>query len=234
MLTRIEDYFAYLGVSAPDRERGLAVAWQYGEIADGMTHRRDYEALAAVALHFQPRRIFEIGTYLGVTSDFFLTLLPESEVVSIAFVPRRWSLRNIRSLRGRQYNNTELTRRQVGSKVDASRRKRFTQLHGDSHQLQAASLIQRFGKFDLVFIDGDHSAQGVKLDTELAQPILSDNGVICWHDANPKTKYLPVRRYLEDDLKLHALATTDDYIGGVATWNPAIARPLEPSTAASP
>ncbi len=178
-----------------------------------MTRTKDYEALTAVTLHYRPKHIFEIGTYLGVTSDFFLSLLPECEVVSIAYSNPRMRIL------GKIYNDSELTRELIGSKVLSHRKARFMQLYGDSHKLNSQLLVKEHGYFDLVFIDGDHSAQGVSQDTELAKKITTQSGVICWHDANPKPKYIAVRRFLEEDLSLSAIATRDEYLGGIAVWS---------------
>lgn len=38
------------------------------------------------------------------------------------------------------------------------------------------------GRFDAVFIDGDHSRGGVEHDTALARAMLRPGGVIVWHD----------------------------------------------------
>jgi hypothetical protein len=40
-------------------------------------------------------------------------------------------------------------------------------------------------KIDFLFIDGDHSYEGVKLDFELYSKLLTDNGVILIHDTDP-------------------------------------------------
>jgi predicted O-methyltransferase YrrM len=216
MLRRIESFFDSLGIGERDRARGTQAAARAGRRANGMTDTRDYEALAAVAMRFKPSRIFEIGTYLGVTSGFFLALLPESRVVSIAYWNPMWKLL------GNLFNNSELTRRQIGSEVRGDRKNRFTQLFGDSHKIDPAELVKNHGDFDLVFVDGDHSRRGVADDTSLARRILSKAGVICWHDANPKPKYLDVRRFLEEDLPLPPVATQDDYEGGIACWSKAI------------
>jgi hypothetical protein len=213
MLTRMDDFFAYLNVDPADREIGLRMAEAYAGKSSGMADANDYRALAAVALHFRPKRIFEIGTYRGVTADFFLALLPECSVVSIAYTnpPWRWL--------GRRYNNSELPRKKIGSAVDASRRHRFTQLYGNSHKIDPSRYIKQHGRCDLVLVDGDHSAEGVALDTELAQELIGDDGVICWHDANPIPVLLAVRTFLEDICPLQCIATRDDYLGGVAAWS---------------
>lgn len=217
MLKRIDDFFSYLAVDDRDREIGIRMAERYGEKAQGMTDTHDYHALAAIALHYKPRRLFEIGTYRGLTSDFFLSILSESEVVSIAYRNPRWKFF------GRLFNNSELMKEQIGSEVVAERRPRFTQLYGNSHELDSESLLKEYGPFDLVLIDGDHSAEGVSLDTQLAKKIIAESGAICWHDANPKPKYMDVRRFLEEDLSLPAIATKDDYVGGIAVWSKEIA-----------
>jgi predicted O-methyltransferase YrrM len=177
-----------------------------------MIHRLDYEALAAIALHFSPRHIFEIGTHRGISSDFFLTLLPECRVTSIAYYDPNSSIEP-------PNNDSQLPRELIGSKVAPERRSRFVQLYGDSHALTIHEMLNDYGPFDLVFIDGDHSREGVRQDTELAQGIMSESGVICWHDANPNPLYIDVRRFLEDEFPVPALATKDEYIGGIACWN---------------
>lgn len=227
MLVRIDDFSEFLQLDEDARSRGLDEAARTAEMAQGMTHEKDYRALAATVLKYQPRRIFEIGTFLGVTSDFFLKLLPEATVVSIAYQNPRWKFWLNHS------NNSELPREQVGSKVAPERRDRFTQMYGDSHKLTAGKMLSEFGPFDLVLVDGDHSRDGVLQDTKLAKQIINQGGTICWHDANPKEKYMDVRRYLEQELDLHAIATRDDFLGGIASWNADIQARLDNSKEAA-
>jgi predicted O-methyltransferase YrrM len=117
----------------------------------------------------------------------------------------------------------------VGCCVATERRSRFQQIIGDSHKLEPDQMEAQYGRFDLIFIDGDHSRKGVHLDTGLALQLLNDGGTICWHDANPKPKYLAVREYLEQELPMTALATADTYLGGVACWNRMISQSLTAS-----
>jgi len=41
---------------------------------------------------------------------------------------------------------------------------------------------QEIGKVDMVLVDGDHSYEGVKRDTLLAESVVRNGGVILWHD----------------------------------------------------
>jgi len=220
MLLRVNCLFDWFDIPDSDRARAEQLSREAFEASKGMTHLNDYLALSAVLIRYRPGRIFEIGTYLGVTSDFFLRLLPDCEVVSIAYTGK------ILSFLRKSYNNSGLSRKQIGSCVGADRRGRFHQICGDSHKLTAGSLTDKFGMFDMVFIDGDHCADGVRRDTALAGSIIADNGLICWHDANPKDKYKEVRIYLEQELPMNAVATMDDYFGGIACWSKDIERRL--------
>jgi predicted O-methyltransferase YrrM len=52
---------------------------------------------------------------------------------------------------------------------------------------------------DVVFIDGDHSAEAVLHDTALARAIVQTGGVVIWHDyGNPNAQ---VTRVLDDDVR---------------------------------
>ena len=53
-------------------------------------------------------------------------------------------------------------------------------VQANSHTFDFSSLGK---KFDVIFIDGDHSYKGVRIDTENAFKLLKDeNSVIVWHD----------------------------------------------------
>jgi predicted O-methyltransferase YrrM len=225
MLIRTPSFAQSLKIDGASRDRIEALAQASDAAAKGMFHLNDYRALGAVCCDLRPRRIFEIGTYLGTTSNYLLEVLPEATVVSIAYVRPRIRLFS------RKYNNSSLSRREVGSRVSSANRSRFHQLLGDSHKLSAANLLKEFGPFDLVLIDGDHTLKGVEMDTVLAHEVLARDGGICWHDANPIDKYLDVCRYLESYSSTSALATAPDYAGGLAYWHPSLTtRGIVPAT----
>jgi predicted O-methyltransferase YrrM len=218
VLRRHADWYEALKLDPAARKPAQVVLDETLVISQGMMHRNDVEALAAALLACKPKRIFEIGTYRGASSEMMLRLLPEARLISIAFVSGTKS--------GTRFNNDELGVEEVGALVSPVNRPRFTQLIGDSHQIDPRAFVLDHGRMDMVFIDGDHSREGVRLDTALARAILAPGGAIAWHDANPKKRYLGSRLFLEEDLPELALATSDDFIGGVALWTEALEKRL--------
>lgn len=212
MLHRIVDFADFFALSEGARDGLLKASLQFASKSEGMMDWRDYFALGAALAYFRPSNVFEIGTFKGITSSFVLMQRPDCRLVSIAY-------QNGTGYSDKRYNNSHLTREMIGSLVDPSVRSRFTQLIGDSHDLTASGLIKDHGRFDMVLVDGDHSYDGVALDTALASDILMDGGAICWHDANPKPKYEAVRRFLETGMPYLGIATMDTYSGGVAVWS---------------
>ena len=222
MLHRHADWFSLLKVDPALKDRARDAMDRTFEISQGMMHRMDVEALSAALLYCQPKRVFEIGTYRGASAELILQLLPKAKVTSIAFVSEAQGRR--------QFNNDELSVEDVGALVSPENRGRYTQLIGDSHQIDPVAFVRDHGRMDLVFIDGDHSREGVRQDTTLARAILAKGGAIAWHDANPKKRYIGSRLFLEEDLGDLALATTDDFIGGVALWTSALEKQLRAGT----
>lgn len=60
--------------------------------------------------------------------------------------------------------------------------KNLTLVCGDSKSDRAITVAQDRGPFDLMFIDGDHSYEGVSKDIHNYLPMLSETGVITLHD----------------------------------------------------
>lgn len=57
---------------------------------------------------------------------------------------------------------------------------------GDSQTEEMRTRVSNFcNKFDLIFIDGDHTYDGVKKDFEIYKELLSDRGAILFHDVDP-------------------------------------------------
>ena len=77
----------------------------------------------------------------------------------------------------------------------------------DSHSPETRSRVEDLlagKKVDLLFIDGDHSYEGVKKDFEMYSPMVADGGMIAFHDIAVHTKFAncEVDRYW-DEIKQH-------------------------------
>jgi predicted O-methyltransferase YrrM len=69
--------------------------------------------------------------------------------------------------------------------------KKSEQFNGDSKSgLTISNLENRLKgrKIDFLFIDGDHSYEGVKADFEAYLPLMAENGLIAFHDIVPDFK----------------------------------------------
>jgi predicted O-methyltransferase YrrM len=61
-------------------------------------------------------------------------------------------------------------------------------MRADSHDLETLSLLQGIlggRSIDLLFIDADHTYNGVRRDFEMFSPMVSSSGVIAFHDVLP-------------------------------------------------
>lgn len=153
--------------------------------ADSKTTRsNEVQVLSALVCYFEPGAIFEIGTYNGFTSLHFAINSPDDCVVYTLDLPPDFNTEThdkqsrlsyddmlVMKLSIENANNRIYHKHPQGSKIK--------ELFGDSSRFDFSPY---YGKMDMVFIDGNHSYEFVKSDTEQAMKMLSERGVIVWHD----------------------------------------------------
>jgi predicted O-methyltransferase YrrM len=124
------------------------------------------------------RRMFEFGTYQGRTT-YHLTFASENpRVFSLNLPPDKDP--SVASFLGSWFKGTD--------------RERFiTQILEDSRSFDPAPYERQM---DLVFVDGDHSYEAVKNDSEKALRMLAPGGIILWHDFAAKTP--GIVRYMKE------------------------------------
>jgi hypothetical protein len=138
-----------------------------------------YSLLATIAGALQPKKIFETGTFRGVSTLTMALNAPEAEIYTLD-LPEQYSETNIATLTKGDKEWVRLSRASTGAAfLDQPAAARIHQLRGDSMTYVAPPEL--YGT-DLCFIDGGHSYECVKADTEIALEILSPNGVILWDD----------------------------------------------------
>lgn len=116
-----------------------------------------------------PKRIMEIGTAQGGSLFCFCKLAPkEAEIISTDLPPLA----------------TEKYLRQF-FKHFPKKEQNLHLLKADSHRKDTLEKVKKIldGKFlDFLFIDADHSYEGVKMDFEMYSPLVRSGGIIAFHD----------------------------------------------------
>lgn len=69
--------------------------------------------------------------------------------------------------------------------IDINSRCKYKYIQGNSHYSESLDYVKKLlgnNKLDLLFIDGDHSFAGAKLDFVLYEPLVAPGGLIVFHD----------------------------------------------------
>ena len=144
---------------------------RFGALITPVQVRSEIRALCESLRERRPRTVLEIGTRHGGTLFLFSRIAaPDAFLVSVD-LPRE-DLKPWRSL------YAHLGRK--GQEVFA--------IDGDSHANSTVECVSRVlggRKVDFLFIDGDHSYEGVRHDFENYVGFLNDAGIVAFHDINP-------------------------------------------------
>ncbi len=121
----------------------------------------------------KPKYVLEIGT-AGGGSLFMLSQVIEDDSILISI-----DLPNGQF--GGGYPNNRITLYKSFAKTS----QKIKLIRKDSHSLESLNSVKKILKennLDFLFIDGDHSYEGVKKDFELYAPLVKKNGLIAFHD----------------------------------------------------
>lgn len=134
-----------------------------------------YQLLSLVE-SVSPKSVLEIGTARGGTLFMLSQVLdPNANIISIDIPKDRysggypiWKIPIYKSFK-RKNQKIKLIRK-------------------NSHAVSTADIVQNYldgHKIDFLFIDGDHSYDGVKKDFEMYHPLVRSGGLIAFHDIVP-------------------------------------------------
>jgi len=120
--------------------------------------KQDLRILIPLLEKIHPTRILEIGSWKGYSAKLWDEVFsPIDQLITIE-----------KSLYEHDYNSNNLM-----------------YIRGDSHSLEIIEMVGkncRSDKVDFLFIDGDHSFQGVKEDWIAYSPLVRKGGVVVFHD----------------------------------------------------
>jgi glycosyltransferase involved in cell wall biosynthesis/predicted O-methyltransferase YrrM len=170
----------------------------------GHANKTDMLYVSAVAKHIHAAKIFEFGTYMGRTALYLARNNPQGQVFTLNLPPEQDP--RYADFMGVLFKGQE-------------EEKRIARLHTDSREFDTLPYLQQF---DFVFVDGDHSYELVKNDTQKAFELLKPEGIIMWHDYAPKSGGLvQFFREFTQDRPLFRIRSTCllVYIDGVDVMN---------------
>ena len=122
------------------------------------------------------KSIFEFGTYKGVSISQLAMNLPEGSLIRTLDLPDQADI----ALNISDPDELQIARESgKGSLVPENLRARIQFLKQDSAKFDPAPYA---GKIDFVFVDGAHSYDYVKNDSEKGWALLRSGGIIAWHD----------------------------------------------------
>jgi cephalosporin hydroxylase len=156
----------------------------------------------------KPKVVVEIGTRMGGTLFLFTKMAQKNaKIISIDY-PDGF---------GGYYKPSRIN----FYKSFATGNQSMTLIKGDSHAAQTKQqLLQALNgeKIDFLFIDGDHSYEGVKMDFEMYGPLVRGGGLIAFHDNKPteSNAWSGVIPYWEELKK--SSYKTEEFFGDEDTW----------------
>lgn len=150
--------------------------------------------LCGVLRAIDARTVLEIGTFLGATTLQLAANLPPSGRVFTVDIDSDDVSGAACDISDFDLGLAQKKRERIGLHFrDTPHAERITQILGDSARIDYAG---HFDKVDLAYIDGGHSYEQVKTDTEKVLGLVRPGGVIFWHDYQPGC--LGVTRYLHE------------------------------------
>jgi predicted O-methyltransferase YrrM len=147
--------------------------------ADGNISLFELMTVAKLIKRFDPKKIFEIGTFDGRTTlNMAVNSSPEAKVYTLDLPKQEMDLA---SLQLAPADKAYINKDTIGLRYSGTDcEEKIVQLYGDSAKFDFSPFIN---EIDLAFIDGSHSYEYVKHDSKKALNLLKDGkGVIIWHD----------------------------------------------------
>lgn len=138
--------------------------------------RSEIYSLLELLQEERPRRVLEIGSARGGTLFLFSRVVADDALlvsVDLPYGPFGGSYDGAASPLLRSF---------------ARDRQRVELIRADSRSPETVARVRRLlagGQLDFLFIDGDHSYDGVRMDYETYAPLVREGGLIAFHDIVP-------------------------------------------------
>ncbi|NBO97838.1 MAG: class I SAM-dependent methyltransferase [Actinobacteria bacterium] len=159
-----------------------------GKNTDISSHRSEhYELLMAISIKHSPKRILEIGTAEGDFTSFLALIFPDSEIETIDLPSsdsRFWNATTkLSNTKSGKVSRSEVEERDA--KLQKFSNIRFREMNS------LALTFQEADKYDLIWVDGDHTYPVVSVDIANALRLLNIGGILGFDDIyeTPQVNY---------------------------------------------
>ena len=147
---------------------------------NGMLPVPEAQALLAILVMESPKEVLEIGTYMGHTTRRMAENLKDSTIHTID-LPMEFSPSQVSPDGPAKDDYHLINRRTVGREFKGREcEKRIVQHFGDTAEID----FQKIGKPTFFFIDGSHTYEYCRQDSEKCLALCSGNGTFLWHDCD--------------------------------------------------
>lgn len=163
--------------------------------ADGNVSEEELRCIAKLVKHYQPKTIFEIGTFDGRTTLNMAMNAPDAEIITVDLPPEEL---HTTSFRIKKADHSFIKKETSGARFKGrEEEKRIAQIYADSAKFDYSKY---HSKVDMVFIDGAHTYEYVLSDTKNSRGLLRDGkGVLIWHDYGWREVIQALNEYYEND-----------------------------------
>jgi len=162
----------------------------------------ELQSLVALVRRMKPAVIVEIGTYKGGTLACWLAVAPsDAHVISIDMPPAG--------------ERDAIARSMARVRSTAKHSQRLTMISGDSHDANTLARVEQAlagAAVNVLWIDGDHTYEGVSKDVAMYGPLVRTGGIIALHDIH-HSDLLPGERSDVYWAEVKARSRTREFIG---------------------
>jgi len=141
--------------------------------------KEEIQELLRILWEIKPKVVVEIGTANGGTLFLFSRVASDDAIIISIDLP------------GGKFGGGYPLWRIPLYKSFALRKQKIFLIRADSHHQSTLDTVKRIlngRKVDFLFIDGDHTYEGVKQDFKMYSPLVRKGGIIAFHDIVPGPK----------------------------------------------
>jgi predicted O-methyltransferase YrrM len=171
------------------------------DVREGNVTYFELMAIAILVANRKPKNLLEIGTFDGNTTLQMALNASEDAVIHTIDLPEGEVNTHLPILDD-DVKFVQDQRKRIRKYKGSSIERKVIQHFGDSTAYDFEKFI-KFGQLDFCFIDGGHSYECVRSDTEHVLQVIAPKGIILWHDFTPN--FPGVYKYLCELSKTRSL-----------------------------